>query len=110
VLGRREALVQGGEILGLHDGLAPQALDERVVADVARVHLVDVALARVGLGVQPPQLHILVVGPLGHDGQRARTNAGSPGRHLPAPTAERRWRAPGVPVGRRGDRSAQRQR
>jgi hypothetical protein len=67
VLGRGEALGQRGEVLGLDHGLATQALDERVVADVARVHVVDVALARVGLGVQTPQLHVLVLGPLAHD-------------------------------------------
>ena len=94
VLRRREALGQRGEVLGMHRGLAPQTLDERVVADVARIHVIDVALARVGFGVQPPQLHVLVLGPLGHDMRRVLEETPLRGdRHVLAPTAHRRWQA-----------------
>ena len=53
MLGSLQALTQRREIPRVHRGLCAKAGDQRLLAVLALVHVVDVALARVSRGVQP---------------------------------------------------------
>jgi hypothetical protein len=54
MLGRLEALTQRGDIPCVHRGFSAKTRDQRLVAVLALIHVVDVALSGVSFGVQPP--------------------------------------------------------
>jgi hypothetical protein len=91
MLGSLQALTQRGDIPRVHRGLCTKARDQRLLAVVALIHVADVALSGVGFGVQPPQLHVLLVGQLAHDTHRTlRRTPSRAARHPLALRAQRR--------------------
>jgi hypothetical protein len=91
MLGRLQALTQRREIPRVNRGLCAKAGDQRLLAVVALIHVADLAFSGVGFGVQPPQLHVLLVGQLAHDTHRTlRRTPSRAARHPLALRAQRR--------------------
>jgi hypothetical protein len=67
MLGRLKALTQHGENPIAQCGFFAQARNERLLAVLSVIHIVDVALLGGNLGAQPPKLSVVFAGSLAHD-------------------------------------------
>ena len=66
MLGRLKALTQHGEIPFAHCGFIAQARDQRLLAVLSVIHIMDVALLGGNLGAQPPKLSFVFTGLFAH--------------------------------------------